>query len=81
MSATKLPIETFLNAQPRTVLIRLYEKPASCLAVFRYVNYVPRSTNASPQTFAYDRPSNYNGHGVSGQATYARRVSATFSFT
>ena len=81
MSANKLPIETFLNAQPRTVLIRLYEKPASCLAVFRYVNYVPCSTNASPKASAYDRPSNYNGLGVSGQATYAGRVSATFSFT
>ena len=35
MSDAELPIETFLKAQPRTVLNRLYEKPASCLAVFR----------------------------------------------
>jgi len=39
MSAGELPIETFLKAQPRSTLIRLYEKPASCLAVFRYVRF------------------------------------------
>lgn len=37
MSVGELPIETFLKAQPRSTLIRLYEKPASCLAVFRCV--------------------------------------------
>lgn len=36
MSAAELPIEAFLKTQPRSVLNRLYEKPASCLAVFRY---------------------------------------------
>lgn len=39
MSVAELPIETFLKTQPRSVLNRLYEKPASCLAVFRYVSF------------------------------------------
>lgn len=36
-AGSELSIETFLTRQPRSVLNRLYEKPASCLAVFRFV--------------------------------------------
>ncbi|WFD34992.1 DNA-dependent ATPase protein rad54 [Malassezia cuniculi] len=35
-------IETFLTQQPRSVLNRLYEKPASCLAVFRLLPMTAR---------------------------------------
>ncbi|PWN50800.1 transcription factor Tfb2 [Violaceomyces palustris] len=35
-------INDFLNRQPRSVLIRLYEKPASCLAIFRLVPMLAR---------------------------------------
>ncbi|KAL4403085.1 RNA polymerase II transcription factor B 52 kDa subunit [Malassezia pachydermatis] len=42
MSTSELPIETFLKSQPRSILIRLFEKPASCLAVFRLLPMVAR---------------------------------------
>ncbi|WFD32329.1 RNA polymerase II transcription factor B 52 kDa subunit [Malassezia sp. CBS 17886] len=42
METTALPIEVFLRSQPRSVLIRLYEKPASCLAVFRLLPMAAR---------------------------------------
>ncbi|KAJ1020638.1 hypothetical protein NDA16_004031 [Ustilago loliicola] len=35
-------IDDFLDRQPRSVLIRLYEKPASCLAIFRLLPMMAR---------------------------------------
>ncbi|ETS59826.1 hypothetical protein PaG_06127 [Moesziomyces aphidis] len=35
-------IDDFLDRQPRSVLIRLYEKPASCLAIFRLLPMLAR---------------------------------------
>ncbi|PWY99879.1 transcription factor Tfb2 [Testicularia cyperi] len=35
-------INDFLDRQPRSVLIRLYEKPASCLAIFRLLPILAR---------------------------------------
>ncbi|KAN0064539.1 RNA polymerase II transcription factor B 52 kDa subunit [Thecaphora frezii] len=35
-------IDDFLDRQPRSILIRLYEKPASCLAIFRLLPIMAR---------------------------------------
>lgn len=42
MAVEELTIETFLTRQPRSVLNRLYKRPASCLAVFRLLPMLAR---------------------------------------